>query len=84
MASSPATANISVLLFLRSMAAPVVLYGDNPTQLYEELKQVIRAASAQSPKLIEKPGAGPLKKVAFLDTDVMGVAMQVDPLLGGR
>ena len=77
--SNPTTAQVTVLVFLKSLAAPVVLYSENPTQLYEEIKQLIRAASPQSPKLVEKPGVGPLKKVCFLDTEVSGVALQMEP-----
>jgi hypothetical protein len=70
---------ISILVFLKSLATPVVLYAENPTQLYDEIKQIIKSANPTAPKLIEKPGVGPLKKVAFLDTELSGVAMQVDP-----
>lgn len=84
MASVSSNVQLSVLVFLKSLSAPVVLYAENATQLYEEIKQVIRTASPQSPKLIEKQGMGPLKKVCFLDTEVSGVAMQVDPVLGAR
>lgn len=71
---------LSVLVFLKSLAAPVVLYADNATALYEEMKQVIKTAKPAAPKLIEKPGAGPLKRVCFLDTELSGVALQVDPV----
>lgn len=81
--STSANMQVSVLVFLKSLATPVVLYADNATQLYEEMKQIITSANPQSPKLIEKPGMGPLKKVSFLDTEIGGVAMQVDPVLGG-
>ena len=74
---------MSVLVFMRSLATPLVLYADNAVQLYDEIRAIIRAANPQSPKLIEKQGVGPLKKVAFLDTEVSGVAIQVDPSLGG-
>ncbi|MBX2861713.1 MAG: hypothetical protein KTR14_10805 [Vampirovibrio sp.] len=73
---------VSVLVFMKSLATPVVLYADNPNQLYDELKQLINNANAASPKLIEKPGIGPLKKVSFLDTELAGVAMQMDPTVG--
>jgi hypothetical protein len=69
----------SILVFLKSLATPVVLYADNPTQLYEEMKSIIKQANPQAPKLVEKPGVGPLKKVCFLDTELSGVAIQVDP-----
>ena len=71
---------VSVLVFMKSLSTPVVLYADNPTALYEEIKQTIRTANPQSPKLIEKAGVGPLKKVALLDTEISGVALQADPL----
>ena len=58
------------------MAAPVALYTDNPVALYEEMKRVIQQAKEGSPKLIEKIGQGPLRKVSFLDTQVIGVALQ--------
>ena len=81
---SSSNAQISVLVFMKALSTPVVLYAENPTQLYEEIKQLIRAANSQSPKLIEKQGVGPLKKVSFLDTELSGVALQMDPVLAGR
>jgi hypothetical protein len=83
---SPLSPNmqVSVLVFMKSLATPLVLYADNANHLYEEIKQIIRAANAQSPKLIEKQGVGPLKKVSFLDTEISGVAMQSEPMFGQR
>lgn len=83
-AVGPQPPQFSVLVFMKSLATPVVLYADNPAQLYEEIKQIIKMANPATPKLIEKPGVGPLKKVSFLDTELSGVAMQVDPAgMGG-
>jgi hypothetical protein len=82
--SLPPNMQISVLVFMKSLATPLVLYADNANQLYEELKQIIRAANPQAPKIIEKQGVGPLKKVAFLDTEISGVAMQLEPVFGQR
>jgi hypothetical protein len=79
MATLPPQHQISVLVFLKSLATPIVVYSDNPTQLYEEIKLLIKNANSVAPKLVEKPGVGPLKKVCFLDTEVAGVAMQVEP-----
>ncbi len=89
MSSSPQSAlplnmQVSVLVFMKSLATPLVLYADNANQLYDEIKQLIRGANAQSPKLIEKQGVGPLKKVAFLDTEISGVAVQLEPVFGQR
>lgn len=71
--------SFAVLVFLKSLSTPVVLYADNPSQLYEEIRQILRSANMQSPRLIEKPGTGPLKKFAFLDTELSGVALQSEP-----
>jgi hypothetical protein len=75
---TPSTQQI-VLIFLKSLASPVVLYAENAPQLYEEIKVLIKQAQHNHPKLIEKPGMGPLKKVCFLDTELSGVALQSDP-----
>lgn len=78
--SIPPNMQICVLVFMKSLATPLVLYAENPTVLYDEIKQIVRAANPQTPKLIEKQGVGPLKKVAFLDTEISGVAVQLEPI----
>jgi hypothetical protein len=65
-----------VLVFLSSLAAPVALYAESPLTLFEEIKRIMQQAQVSAPKLIEKTGMGPLKKVAFLDINVIGVALQ--------
>jgi hypothetical protein len=65
-----------LLVFLRGLASPVVLYGEDPTALYEDLKNVMRQCSSTQPKLIERSGTGPLGKVVFLDTELVGCALQ--------
>lgn len=74
----------AVLVFVRSLATPVMLYAENPQQLYDEIRATIRQADPKAPKLIEKPGLGPLKKFTVLDTELMGVALQTDPILSQR
>lgn len=69
-------AKAHVLVFLNALSTPVVLYTDNPVQLYDEIRQHMKAADVKAPKLIEKPGSGPLKKVSFWDTALSGVAIQ--------
>lgn len=80
----PAHLQVAVLVFMKSLATPLVLYADNANQLYEEMQRIIRAANPQSPKLIEKQGVGPLKKVSFLDTEISGVALQLEPAFTPR
>ncbi len=63
----------SVLVFLKNSTAPLVLYVDNPQDLYNELCQAMKSASAA---LIEKETTGPLRKVAFLSNQISGLALQ--------
>ncbi|EKE02976.1 MAG: hypothetical protein ACD_20C00299G0001 [uncultured bacterium] len=65
-----------VLIFLKVVGPPLVLYVDDCDAVFDEVKQIIANASEQSPKLIEKVGKGPLKKLAVLDTQIAGVAIQ--------
>ena len=67
---------MAVLIFLKVVGPPLVLYVDNPDELYQELREIINTANDKSPKLIEKKGTGPLKSISILDTQIGGVAMQ--------
>ncbi len=63
----------SVLVFLKGSTAPLVLYVDNPQELYAEVTQLMKSPSAV---LLEKETQGPLKKVCFISNQVAAVAMQ--------
>ncbi len=76
MGMSASNLKTAVLLLFKS-STPVVVYPDNPESFYDEVKKVIKAANGASPRLIEKTGGGPIKKVAFLDTELAGVSLQV-------
>jgi len=65
-----------VLIFLKVVGPPLVLYVENSEVVYQEIKTIIASANEQAPKLIEKIGKGPLKKIAVLDTQIAGVALQ--------
>lgn len=65
-----------LLIFLKHVGPPLVLYLEDVDTAYNEVKKIIAGANAQTPKLIEKIGNGPLKKVAVLDTQIAGVAIQ--------
>jgi hypothetical protein len=64
---------VSVLVFLKGSTAPLVLYVENPQELYAELIQIIKTAPAT---LVEKDTQGPIKKVCFVANQVAAVAMQ--------
>lgn len=65
----------AVILLFRS-APPFVLYPDNPDAIFEEFKAVLRAKNVATPKLIEKTASGPIKKLVFVDTELIGVSLQ--------
>jgi hypothetical protein len=65
-----------VLIFLKVVGPPIVLYTDDSETLYDELVKIITEANEKSPKLIEKTAKGPVKKLAVLDTQIAGVAIQ--------
>lgn len=69
----------SVLVFLKGSTAPLVLYVENPDELYAELKQAIKSPTAV---LIEKETSGPLKKVCFISNQVASIAIQEEQFVG--
>ncbi len=66
---------LSVLVFLKGTTAPLVLYVENPQEVYEELTQILKINSP-APKLIEKTTLGPVKKVCIQSTSICAVAIQ--------
>ncbi len=70
---------ISVIIFLKGNAAPLVLYVDNPNELYEECLSYLKLPTTT--KLIEKETTGPIKKVAFMANQISGVALQEEQYL---
>ncbi len=69
----------SVLVFLKGSTAPLVLYVENPEELYAELQQAIKSAAAT---LIEKETLGPIKRVSFISNQVAAVAVQEEQYVG--
>ena len=68
----------SVLVFLKGSTAPLVLYVENPDELYAELKQAIKSPTAV---LIEKETQGPLKKVCFISNQIAALAIQEEQII---
>lgn len=66
---------ISILVFLKGTAAPLVLYFENPIAVYEELTQFLKSGSAIN-KIIEKETIGPVKKVCLMSNQICAVAIQ--------
>lgn len=66
---------MALLLFIKGSAAPMVLYFENPQEVYEELTQVLKTSSATA-KLIEKEAIGPIKKFSVLSNQISAIGMQ--------
>ncbi len=66
---------ISVLVFLKGTTAPLVLYVENPQELYDELSQIVKLNSPTG-KMIEKNTLGPIKKVCIQASQICAVALQ--------
>ncbi len=71
---------LSVLVFLKGTTAPLVLYVDNPIELYEELNQILKLNS-NTPKLIEKNTLGPIKKVSIQAAQICALALQEEQFM---
>jgi hypothetical protein len=65
-----------VLIFLKNGGPPLILYVEDTEAVYNEFKQIIAEAKNSSPRLIEKAGKGPLKKIVVIDTQIAGIAIQ--------
>jgi len=65
---------ISILVFLKGNAAPIVLYVEKPQELYEELLSYLKMPTTI--KLLEKETVGPIKKISFMSNQISAVAMQ--------
>lgn len=63
----------ALVLFLKGAATPVLLYFDNPQAVYMEMKQLMKSPS---PVLVEKEANGPVKRIAFVSTQLAGVVLQ--------
>ena len=64
---------MSVLVFLKGSTAPLVLYLDNPQDVYFELTKLMKSPT---PVYVEKETQGPLKKDCFAANQIAAVAMQ--------
>ncbi|MBR3890033.1 hypothetical protein IKJ53_05915 [bacterium] len=63
----------ALVLFLKGVATPLLLYFENPQAVYLEMKQLMKNPS---PVLVEKDAIGPVKKVVFVSTQIAGVVLQ--------
>lgn len=69
---------MAVLVFLRDVNTPMVLYFDNAQKIYEDLKNLINSTEV---KMVEFEPSGPIKKASVLSDRIVGVALQEERYL---
>jgi len=63
----------ALLLFIKGSSAPLILYFDNPMEVYAEIQSHLQSGIS---KLIEKEALGPIKKVSLVSSQISAVAIQ--------
>lgn len=78
--SQPVNKKVAFIVFIKGSIAPVVLYLDNPAQVYENVQEIIR--NPQAPRVFEIEANGPIKKVTLVTSEVTGCALQEEVYIG--
>lgn len=63
----------ALLVFCKDSASPMVLYFDNPVEIYEDLKGLLNSNEV---KMVEFEPTGPIKKAALTSDKIVAVALQ--------
>ncbi len=63
----------ALLIFCKDSASPMVLYFDNPVEIYEDLKGLLNSNEV---KMVEFEPTGPIKKAALTSDKIVAVALQ--------
>lgn len=68
----------AVLVFVRDVSTPMVLYFDNAQKVYDDLKALINSTEI---RMVEFEPIGPIKKAAILSDRIVSVALQEEQYL---
>ena len=63
----------ALLLFIKGSTAPLVLYFENPSAVYEEIKNLISSGNVRP---YEKETIGPIRKFTIMPNQISAVALQ--------
>lgn len=69
----------ALLLFVKNVATPIILYFDNPDEEYRGIQQIIAKPSAG--RLLEFKPKGPIKSFSVMDNQIAAVALQEEAAL---
>lgn len=64
----------ALLLFIKNVSTPVILYFANPEEEYQKIQQII--AKPSMGKLLELKPKGPIKTFSVIDSQICAVALQ--------
>lgn len=70
----------ALLIFIKGSSAPLVLYLENPFEVYEQLLQLLKS-NPNMAKLLEYNTLGPIKKVCLLSNQICAIALQEEQYL---
>lgn len=73
---------VAFIVFVKGSIAPIVLYLDEPTKVYENVQNIIRSSNA--PNVFEIEANGPIKKVTLVTSEITGCALQEEFHFGNR
>jgi len=68
----------AVLVFLKDVGSPMVLYFDNAQKIYEDLKVLINSTEV---KMVDFEPLGPIKKASVISSNIVAVALQEEKYL---
>lgn len=69
----------ALLLFIKNVSTPIILYFANPDEEYKKIQQIIAKPSVG--KLLELTPKGPIKTFSVIDNQICAVALQEEAAL---
>ena len=69
----------ALLLFVKNIATPIILYFDNPDEEYKKIQQILAKPSAG--RLLEFTPKGPIKFFSVIDNQISAVGLQEEAAL---
>lgn len=69
----------ALLLFIKNVSTPIILYFDNPDEEYRNIQQIIAKPSAG--RLLEFKPKGPIKFFSVPDNQIVAVGLQEEAAL---
>ena len=69
----------ALLLFVKSIATPIILYFENPDEEYKKIQQIL--AKPSTGRVLEFTPKGPIKFFSVIDNQLSAVGLQEEAAL---